>query len=115
MTAGTLNLGRSVQLDGSGNGSVQFVSDNANQAWKVTNLSVYTANTTPPVPVAGIYLNGTGSVANQQGAAWSGNRASAACNIEVGSCDTLIIQWTGGNPGDTATAVLSGTFTTRRI
>lgn len=112
-TTGVLNTAGSVVLDASGNGTVSFNTSNANQTWTVKNLAVYTLNTNPPVPVCGVFLGSTASRQNQQGATWSGNRATATANVTVGPCDTLNIMWTGGNPGDTATCVLGGTSQTK--
>jgi len=106
----------SVVLDGNGNGTLYFDPDNANQRWEVTGVVVSTnQGLAIPYPVATLYVGPETSPANNQGATASGNQDTfgGGC-IDVGNADQLAVVWTGGVPGSTAFAQVSGTKYTRR-
>jgi hypothetical protein len=106
----------SVILDASGNGTLYFDPDNANQRWEVTGIVVSTnQGMVTPYPVATVYVGPETSPGNSQGATASGNQDTfgSGC-IDVGNADQLAIVWTGGVPGTRAFAQLSGTKYTRR-
>lgn len=111
---GTLNTSKSVVLDASGNGQVEFKTYNGNQSWTVQTVTVSTGSLVAPFPSATLYLGTPMSKSNQFGSTWTGSRNTAHANLTVGPCDQVFVVWEGGNPGDTATALLYGTSTTRR-
>jgi hypothetical protein len=115
LTAQLKKVGR-VVLDASGNGTLYFDPDNANQRWEVTGVVVSTnQGLTTPYPVATLFVGPETSPGNNQGATASGNQDTfgSGC-IDVGNADTLAVVWTGGVPGSTAFAQVTGSKYTRR-
>lgn len=115
-TAGNLRAGGSVVLDGTGKGTISVNPQNARQRWEVDSVVVKTnqAQTATPVPVAEVFINSVLSPAGSQGATWSGSQDTFSGVGDVGPCDVLNIVFTGGIPGITAYANVSGTRYTRR-
>lgn len=125
---GDLKKSGTVTLNASGQGVLNFSTDNSNQRWEVTAVMVSTnqPGTATTVPVATLALNtpviGTASPGNQRGSSWSGNSDTFAQGIlPVGPMDTLNVLWAPPNgvsgaplSGVLATAVVTGTKYTRR-
>jgi hypothetical protein len=114
--SGKLKRSGQVTLDASGNGTIQFVPYNARQRWEVDQIVVSTnqSATSTPVPVASAYVNATTSAGNLEGSTSSGNQDTMLGLVAVGPVDNLNITWTGGISGSVATAIITGTFYTRR-
>lgn len=114
--SGQLSRSGSVTLDATGAGVITFDPDNARQRWVVDQVVVSTnqAPSSTPVPIATVYVNDVSSPGNSQGSTWAGSRDTFTGTTEIGPCDFLAVHFTGGIPGVTATAVLSGTKYTRR-
>jgi hypothetical protein len=118
----------SVTMDSTGQGTIYFTPNSANQRWEVTSVVVQTnqAATSTTIPVVNIALNTvsyqTMALNNQRGATWSGNQDTwTGGTIDVGPCDYLSVvfsppQGASGAPlvGVLAQAVLTGTKYTRR-
>jgi hypothetical protein len=106
----------SVVLDASGNGTLYFSPDNANQRLEVTGVVVSTnQGLTTPYPVATLYVGPETSPGNNQGATASGNQDTFGSGvIDVGNAQELAVVWTGGVPGSTAYAQVTGMKYTRR-
>lgn len=102
---------KSVTLDGSGNGTVQFSIDNHNQRWVVNYVHVLTSQavSATPVPVCQFYKNGTGAT-QSVGGTYSGNLDTATGRVILFADDVLYAVWSGGIPGSVATAIISGTW-----
>ena len=100
-----------VVLDGSGNGQVSFVIDNTNVRWIIDQVNVATSqpDNSIPVPRGDVYLNQV-APQNWEGGTSSGNRDIATGRSILYAGDVLYVVWTGGRPGDTATAIIRGTF-----
>lgn len=114
--AGILNKAGSVVLDATGSGVITFDPDNARQRWEVTRIPVSTSQAagTTPIPRVSVSVNEPSSPGNGQGATWSGNLDTFTGLTDVGPCDFLAVTFTGGQPGTTAYANVSGTRYTRR-
>jgi hypothetical protein len=113
MTPQVLDEQGSVVLDASGNGTVTLQPESF-RTWMVTTINVRTtqATTQVPVPQCTVYLGsiGDGQIIAQT---WMGNRATATGNTLVQPSQPLIIQWTNGVAGTTATVSLYGTMSMR--
>ena len=98
-----------VTLDGSGNGTVTLQPPGF-QTWNVTVINVRTTQsvTTTPIPQCTVYLGtkGDGQIVAQT---YMGNRSTATGSIIVQPSQPLLIEWTGGVAGSTATVSLYGT------
>jgi hypothetical protein len=105
----------SVVLDGSGNGTLYFDPDNANQRWEITGTVISTnQGLTTPYPLATGYIGPETSPGNAVWASASGNQDVISGCADVGNADSYAVVWTGGVPGSTAFAQVSGTKYTRR-
>jgi hypothetical protein len=115
-TSGQLHRTGNVTLDGNGNGVVTLSTDNARQRWEVTTVVVSTSQdpTVAPYPKAEVFVNDVTSPGNSQGATWTGNQDTFTGTTDVGPCDFLAVQFTGGVAGTVATVRLGGTKFTRR-
>lgn len=105
-----------VTLDASGDGTVTFSPDNANQRLEITGVVVSTdqGNTTP-YPVATLYVGSTTSPGNNQGATASGNQDVFGSGvIDVDNAQEFSVVWTGGVAGSNAFAQITGRKYTRR-
>lgn len=127
---GLLKKSAQVTLNSSGQGTLTFDPDNANQRWEVMSVVVATnqAATATTIPVATVAINtqsiGTLSAGNQRGASWSGNQDTFRGQIDVGPADFLTILFsppagaTGAQiaalSGVIASAVVTGSKYTRR-
>lgn len=101
----------SVTLDDTGSGQVEFQIDNTNQRWIVDSISVFTSQAagSSPVPQAMVFLDDVAPLHLQ------GGTNSGSLDTGQGSCilypdNMLIVVWSGGIPGSTATAVISGSY-----
>lgn len=113
MTTQILDDGDKVVLNASGNGTVTLAPESF-RTWNVTTINVRTTQgvTQTPVPQCTVYL---GSIGDEQIIAqtWMGNRATAIGSAIVQPSQPLIVQWTNGVPGTTATVSLYGTMSMR--
>lgn len=114
--SGQLHKADSAIMDGTGGATLIFTTENARQRWEVTTVVVSTNQdpTVAPYPRAEVFVNDSSSMGNSQGATWTGNQDTFTGTTDVGPCDNLIVVFTGGPPGATATARLGGTKYTRR-
>ncbi|MGH7239599.1 MAG: hypothetical protein ACREHG_05985 [Candidatus Saccharimonadales bacterium] len=119
---GKLKRSGKVTLDANGNGVIDFSPTNARQRWEVTGVVVSTdqGQTTTPVPVAEVLVNGVSygqitvtSTGQSLGATWSGSQDTFSGTAEMGPCDNLSVSFTGGIPGTIAFANILGSFFTR--
>lgn len=96
----------SVTLDASGNGTVTIGPYRANQVWKVSIISVMTSTATLS-PQARVYL---GSRATYLGGTYTGDNDSSeyAQPVILRRGQQIIVDWTGGDVGATATVNLYG-------
>lgn len=98
-----------VVLNAQGYGFVIFQPESF-RTWTVTSINVITSQgpTQTPVPRCRVYLGGLGARVVAQ--TWMGNGATASGgDIAVQPSQQLVVEWTGGVPGTTATAYLDGT------
>lgn len=114
-----LKTGGSVVLDGSGNGAVILLPDNAWQSWSVERATVRTnqSPTTTPFPQCELFLGTAAIPSDSQGATASGHNDvfdPSGGPIGIGPADALTFIWSAGVPGSIATVVVTGTKTTRR-
>ena len=100
----------SVTLDGSGNGSVSFDLQHANQRWVIDTVFCTTsqAQTVSPYPQVITYVGGAQSGV-AEGASWVGNQTTLRGPQELTAADTLTVQFNGGAAGTVATVVIEGT------
>lgn len=110
MTANLL-AGASTVLDASGNGRIELGPQNqpGSQGWNVTGLLIKTSRSgIAPIPSCDVYLDNidpTSLVAVM----YDGSRNQGAGEQKLSMGQRLIAIWTGGQSGDVATMVLSGT------
>lgn len=97
----------SVTLDGSGNGTLRFAP--AGEQWSITGVSVR-ATTNVLEATATLYKDYVGQAYRLSGtfAGSSGDSNDLSSPIPVVDGQPLYVQWIGGDPGATATAILSG-------
>lgn len=108
-----LDVQGSVTLNASGYGTVTLQPPGF-RSWTVTAINVLTnqAATQTPVPRCVVYLGGVGGRIIAQ--TWQGNGATAGGSPEtVQPSQPLVVEWSGGVPGSTATVYLSGTMDMR--
>jgi hypothetical protein len=102
-----------VVLDASGNGTVTLQPEGF-RTWRVTVINVRTTQTVTqtPIPQCTVYLGakGDGNIVAQT---YMGNRSTATGNITVQPSQPLLIEWTNGVAGTTATVSLYGTQSMR--
>lgn len=119
---GALKRSGNVTLDANGNGVIEFSPVHARQRWEVNGVIVSTnqAQTTSPVPIANVLVNGVyvGKVTvlspgQSLGATWSGSQDTFSGTAQIGPCDNLSVAFTGGIPGTIAFANVLGTYYTR--
>jgi hypothetical protein len=98
----------SVVLDASGNGTVTLV-PNRLETWFVTSTAVRVTSNTKE-PTATTYV---GAVAdgNTLSSTFSGSRDSSPEQQTLQPGQPLLCQWSGGDPGATATLTVLGTVT----
>lgn len=102
-----------VVLDASGNGTVTLQPEGF-RTWRVTVINVRTTQgvTTTPIPQCTVYLGakGDGNIVAQT---YMGNRSTATGDVTVQPSQPLLIEWTNGVAGTTATVSLYGTQSMR--
>lgn len=106
-----LNQAASVTLDVSGNGNASIGPQNmpGTQSWHITGVILKTSRKgLAPVPSCEVYLD-TIDPSNLQGVTYDGSFNQGACDITMIQGQRLIGVWTGGQLGDLATIVVSGT------
>jgi hypothetical protein len=107
---GLVHRRASVVLDANGNGSVSFDVSSANHKWILDTIVVNVSGALPATfPQAVIYVGGQPQAGLSQGGTWLGGQQTFQGSITMGAADTLTVQFTGGAPGATATAILDGT------
>lgn len=114
MSVQVLDEAASVVLDATGAGTVVLQPDSF-RTWTVTSINVRTSQgvTATPVPQATVYL-GDASPGQIVAQTWMGNRATAGGSpLVVQPSQRLIVEWTNGVPGSTATASLYGQMSMR--
>lgn len=101
-----LDTGRQTTLDSSGNGSVTLQPSNAHQTWHVTNVVVQT-NPSSPTDVPECRITVGGSIVDTT---YNGNNDSSDSKYDVPPGTSMVVSWTGGDPGILATVSVSGTI-----
>lgn len=113
MTPQILDEQGSVVLDADGYGLITLQPESF-RTWTVTTINVRTDQdvTEVPVPQCTVYLGaiGPGSIVAQT---WMGNRSTATGSTLVQPSTQLLVEWTNGVPGSTATVSLYGTMSMR--
>jgi hypothetical protein len=93
-------------FDAGGIATVRFGPVPPGGRWRITNLSVST--TSALRTTARVYKNAV-SPAQQRDVSVSGGNSDSSDTVhELLAGETLIVQWTGGTPGATATATIGG-------
>lgn len=108
-----LSLPASVVLDGSGNGQILVSPDRGSVSWEVTRISVRTNQglMQSPFPQAELFDSITPVQSASYGATYAGHNDifdTSGDPIEIGSNDAILIVWTGGIAGTTASAIIRG-------
>ena len=96
-----------VTLDASGNGDVTFGPGRHGIRWVVKRISVQTSTHTL-VPEARIYRDSVGDATFISGTFVGSFDTDDGLNEELHNGERLIVRWTGGDAGATATATWSG-------
>jgi hypothetical protein len=101
----------SVVLDASGNGTVEFLIPYS-QRWAITRITVSTVIQIPPIPRALVYRNSIIASAIVDGT-YTGtlDTSDITGGLVFEGGEKILVRWTGGTVGDTATASLGGTRT----
>jgi len=95
----------SVVLDGSGSGFVQFQA--TGEKLEINNTAV-SANITTPEAIAKVYKNQIGQLYLIAGSYAGSTGDNNNDTIRLNDGDKLFVVWTGGAPGATAVATISG-------
>jgi hypothetical protein len=99
---------RTTVLDASGNGSVSFGPDRPNTRWVIRRITVQVSSNTLE-PECRVY-HGSASPGNVISGTYTGsNNTDDALNETLYPGDRLVVAWTGGDVGATATAPFFGT------
>lgn len=93
----------SVTLNAAGNGTVRVGTFNPSQRWRITSASVRTSTNTLE-PTANLYL---GSRASFLGGTYTGSNDTTDLDVQLAN-STILCEWTGGDPGATATLYIRG-------
>jgi len=103
--AGILRTGGSVVLDGSGYGFIRLAP--AGEKWQVLRTNVR-VSTHVNEAIVKIYI-GQIAVLNQTDGSMSGSSGDTSDSvIYLNDGDAMIIEWSGGDAGATATVVITG-------
>lgn len=98
---------------GSATGSVTLgpgVNGNPSYNWRVSGLVAQTSRPgLAPIPRLQVYKN-QALAAFSLGLTYDGSFTSAGADEAISRGESLVFVWTGGNPGDVATVVLTGTL-----
>lgn len=106
---GTVRRRKSVTLDATGAGELDFDVYSANTRWIITQAFVQTnqAQSTAPYPTVTVQLGGL-SQGQAEGGTWTGNMDIFNGRVEMNCCDTLSFLFTGGVAGSVATVSIEG-------
>lgn len=105
---GPVRRRKSVKLDASGNGSVQFEVFSANHRWLIYEVVVNVSGASPGTfPQVTLHV-GSNSAGLSEGASWTGNQETFQGQIEMNAADDLSVDFTGGTPSQVATAIIEG-------
>lgn len=100
-----LDVAQSVVLNASGNGSVKLGPTSTRAVWHVTNAAVTVSSNTLE-PQAILYQN---TKASKLAGTNTGSNDSTNLDVWVRN-GFILCEWTGGDPGATATLFLYGTI-----
>lgn len=103
----SLRDGRSVVLDAQGAGQVSFGPQRPNTRWIIRRVAL-TVGSNAREPEARIYRGSVSASLFLSGTFSGSNDADDGLNEELFPGDVLIVRWTGGDVGATATAAYSG-------
>lgn len=104
-----LNRSVSVTLNAAGNGTVSLGPGGGPPTWALDALLWQTTRPgAAPVPRIQIFI-GTQSLDNLQAQSYDGSFGSASGSAPVSLGQNVIAVWTGGQAGDVATLVVTGT------
>jgi hypothetical protein len=105
-----LSVVASVVLDGSGNGTVQVGPRGTNEVWQPQSAAVSAATNTSEAQCR-IYAGNTISAGSLVDGTTFGSSGDSTTNFasQVWLGQSIWAQWTGGDPGATATLVVTGT------
>lgn len=98
-------ISQSVTLNGSGNGQVRFQA--TDKKLEINNLSVLVSSATNE-SIATVYKNNVGSQYRLSGSYAGSTGDSNNDTVYLNQGESLYVVWTGGDPGATATATISG-------
>ena len=101
-----------VTLNAAGYGTVTLAPESF-RTWTVTAINVRTSQTPTqtPVPQCTVYRGSVGGTIVAQ--TYMGNRSTAVGSTVVQPSQPLVVEWTNGIPGTTATVWLDGTMDMR--
>jgi hypothetical protein len=105
-----LTVGGGAVLDASGNGTVELGPDSARgpATWHVDGVILQTDRPgQAPIPRAVVYLDNV-AAERSQGLSYDGSFAQGRCDLTLTRGQKLIVQWTGGQAGDSASVTLTG-------
>ncbi len=106
--SGLVHRSGRVVLDGSGNGTITFDVQHANQRWLLESVVVSQSGASPGVfPQVTLNVGGSNQ-GNSQGASWFGNQETFQGSIDMTAGDTLTVQFATGTAGATCSAVIDG-------
>lgn len=107
---GRLNESGQVTITADGAGELELRVP-AGRAWTVQRMTVSCTGPTTPMPSCFVY-DGPPNDAYLLDATWTGTQdvSDFGTPLELGEGDYLTFRWTGGTPGEVATARLVGTF-----
>lgn len=109
-TRSTLNIGTTIALDASGDGTATLGPDSSRGPanWNVTGVIVQTDRPgQSPIPRAVVYLDQQ-SASGTQGLSYDGSFAQGSCNLTLSRGQKLICVWSGGQSGDQASFTITG-------
>lgn len=102
----------SITLDGSGNGSVRIGPQYADQIWHISNIATLVSSSALEATFNVYQGRSAGSGNFKGGSLTASNDSSDFSNVVIYHGDTIFAQWVGGDPGATATIVISGEMET---
>lgn len=106
-TTRTLRDSARVTLDASGNGQVRLGPGRPNTRWLIKRISVTTSTNTLE-PEAKVYRGSVGDAAFVTGTFTGSSDTDPGVDEELHPGEQLIVRWTGGDVGATATATWYG-------
>lgn len=108
--SGQVRRQKSVILDGSGNGSVNFDVPSANHKWEIQSVHGATdqAQTTSPYPTVTVYLGGNQQIGQSSGATWVGSQFTLRGDAKMEPGMDLTAAAVGGVAGSRLTVIIEG-------